>query len=154
MLPPTLAQANSLDGLLESLGGLVYLFGISLVVVVVVMAASLWQLFVKAGRPGWAGIIPIYNSYVAVQMVGKPVSWFVLSWIPPVNFVVGPMLVHEFSKSYGRGIGTTVGLILLPAVFLPLLAYGAAEYRAEGKDEGTPKPAAVTAEPNEPALEP
>jgi hypothetical protein len=97
-------------------------------VLIVVIFASLWKIFEKAGQPGWAGIIPIYNTFVLVQIVGKPVWWFIMLLIPCVNIVFSIMLAIELAKVFNKGAGFAVGLILLPIVFYPILAFGDAQY--------------------------
>ena len=95
---------------------------------IVLMIASMWTIFSKAGKPGWAALVPIYNLIVLLDIVGKPWWWLLLMFIPIVNFVVVIMIYHNLSLSFGKGAGFTVGLILLGIVFLPLLAFGDAEY--------------------------
>jgi hypothetical protein len=97
--------------------------------IVIVVFASFWQIFVKAGQPGWAGIVPIYNFYILTKIVGRPWWWLILMIIPLVGFIVAIMITHDLSKSFGKGIGFTVGMVLLPFVFYPLLAFGPAQYQ-------------------------
>lgn len=89
---------------------------------------SLWKIFTKAGQPGWAAIIPIYNTYVLLKIVGKPGYWLVLMLIPGVNFVFAIWSMNMLSKSFGKDEGFTVGLILLSFIFYPILAFGSAKY--------------------------
>ncbi len=96
---------------------------------IALMIASLWKVFTKAGQPGWASIIPIYNFIVILQIIGKPWWWIIGMIIPFVNFVVFIMLAIELAKVFGKGIGYAIGLILLPFVFYPMLAFGDATYR-------------------------
>ena len=96
---------------------------------IALMIASLWKVFTKAGQPGWASIIPIYNIIVILQIIGKPWWWIIGMIIPLVNFVVFIMLAVELAKVFGKGIGYAIGLILLPFVFYPMLAFGDATYR-------------------------
>ncbi|MDC0321164.1 DUF5684 domain-containing protein, partial [Akkermansiaceae bacterium] len=91
--------------------------------------ASIWKIFTKAGKPGWASIIPIYNVIVLLEIIGKPVWWIVLFLIPFVNIIISIITTNEVSKSFGRGAGTTVGLIFLPFIFYPVLAFGSAQYQ-------------------------
>lgn len=95
---------------------------------VVLMIASLWKIFTKAGKPGWAAIIPIYNIVVWLQIVGRPVWWVILYFVPFVNIVVAIIMAHDLSKSFGRGVGTTLLQIFLPFVAYPMLAWGDATY--------------------------
>lgn len=97
-------------------------------VVFVVMIVAGWKVFTKAGQPGWASIIPFYNVYVMLTIVGKPGWWLLLFFIPIVNIVISIIVTIELSKCFGKGGGFVVGLILLPIVFLPILAFGSAKY--------------------------
>lgn len=40
------------------------------VFVVVFVIALLWHIFEKAGHPGWASIIPGYNVYILLKIIG------------------------------------------------------------------------------------
>jgi Family of unknown function (DUF5684) len=99
------------------------------VLVIVVEIAALWKVFVKAGHPGWAAIIPIYNTYILLKIAGRPAWWLILFFIPIVNFVIAIIVFNDISKSFGKGVGFTVGLILLGFIFIPILGFGSAQYR-------------------------
>ena len=75
---------------------------------IVLMIASMWTIFSKAGKPGWAALVPIYNIIVLLDIVGKPWWWLLLMFIPIVNFVVIIMIYHNLSLSFGKGAGFTV----------------------------------------------
>lgn len=93
------------------------------------MIISFWKLFEKAGKPGWAAIIPIYNTLVLLEIAGKPWWWLLLFLIPIVNIVFGIMMWNGVSINFGKDSGFTVGIILLPYIFIPILAFGKATYR-------------------------
>lgn len=105
--------------------------------ILVLLLASLWKIFTKAGKPGWAAIIPFYNMIVLLQIVGRPVWWFVLLLIPFVNIVFSIIVAHDTSKSFGRGVGTTLLLIFLPFIGYPMLAFGSASYVGPSAGAGT-----------------
>jgi hypothetical protein len=109
------------------MGGLLMVVWLAVAIAVIV---GLWKVFAKAGQPGWACLIPIYNAYVLLKIVGKPGWWLVLYFIPVVNLVVGILVCLELAKVFGKGGGFAVGLILLPIVFLPILGFGSATYAA------------------------
>ena len=88
----------------------------------------MWKIFTKAGKPGWASIIPIYNVFVMLDIAGKPAWWFLLFLIPFVNFIVGILVIAGIATNFGKGGGFVVGMILLPIVFYPILAFGSAQY--------------------------
>jgi len=98
------------------------------VAIVVLMIASLWVIYTKAGKPGWAAIIPIYNIIVLLEIVGKPWWWLLLMLIPFVNIVFAIWMTNLLSKSFGQNEGFTVGLLLLSIIFYPILAFGSAKY--------------------------
>lgn len=97
--------------------------------VIVLLIASMWGIFAKAGKPGWAALIPIYNLIVLLEIVGKPWWWLLLMMIPLVNIILFVWTYNLLSKSFGKSEGFTVGLILLSIIFLPILAFGDAAYQ-------------------------
>jgi hypothetical protein len=105
-------------------GGVMFVYFALLIVMVIAM----WKLFSKAGQPGWAAIIPIYNAYVLLKVAGKPGWWLILFLIPVVSLVIAIITLHGVSTSFGKSAGFTVGLVLLPIVFFPMLAFGSATY--------------------------
>ena len=96
--------------------------------VVVFLIVAQWKVFVKAGQPGWACIIPIYNIYIMTKIAGKPGIWTLLCLIPIVNIVFVIWLYNMISKSFGHDEGFTVGLILLGIIFWPILGFGSSKY--------------------------
>jgi len=96
---------------------------------VVLMIVSVWKVFTKAGQPGWACIIPFYNVYIMLKIAGKPGWWLVLFFIPIVNIVIGIIALIGFANNFGKGGGFAVGLLFLPFIFYPILAFGAATYK-------------------------
>lgn len=109
-------------------GAMIVYFGILALTLI-----SMWKIFEKAGKPGWAAIVPIYNLVVLLEIVNKPIWWIVLFLIPVVNFVIMIIVIHQLSLSFGKEIGFTIGLILLTVIFIPILAFSDAKY-VRGKD--------------------
>jgi hypothetical protein len=95
---------------------------------IILMIASIWTVYTKAGKPGWAAIVPIYNIIVLLEIVKKPLWWIVLLILPIVNIVVFIIVYIELAKAFGKSAGFGVGLVLLGFVFLPILAFGDARY--------------------------
>jgi hypothetical protein len=87
---------------------------------------SMWKIFTKAGKPGWAIIIPIYSTIVLLEIVGKPWWWLFLIMILPPVFLI--WTCNLLSLSFGKTSGFTVGLILLAPIFIPILGLGDAKY--------------------------
>jgi len=107
-------------------GGLFMLIYFGLILVVII---GMWKMFSKAGKPGWASIIPIYNCIVLLEIVGKPIWWILLLMIPLVNFVIAIILNLALAERFGKGGGFAVGLIFLPFIFIPMLGFGSATYQ-------------------------
>jgi len=94
---------------------------------VILMIAGLWKTFSKAGQPGWAAIIPIYNLIVLCQVAGRPIWWFLLLLICfPIFYII---ICIDIAKRFGKGGGFAVGLIFLPFIFFPMLGFGSAQYQ-------------------------
>jgi hypothetical protein len=97
--------------------------------IVILMIASLWITVSKAGRPGVSQIIPLWNIIELVRISGKPLWWVILILlIPIVNLIMLIIVLNGIAKAFGKDAGFTVGLILLPIVFFPILAFGKATY--------------------------
>ena len=110
--------------------------------IIAVMIASLWKLFAKAGQPGWAAIVPIYNVIVLLTIVGRPIWWIVLFCIPFVNFIAMIIVFIDLARSFGKDIGFAIGMILLGFIFLPMLGFGDAQYAGPSAG-GAPAPQAA-----------
>jgi hypothetical protein len=88
----------------------------------------MWKVYVKADKPGWASIIPIYNILVLLEVVGRPWWWLLLMLVPVVNFVILIIVMLDLAKVFGKSSGFGVGLIFLSFIFIPILALGDARY--------------------------
>jgi len=104
----------------------------------IINIVSIWKLFMKANKPGWASIIPIYNTIVFIQIAKKPVWWIILLFIPIVNLVIGVIVSYDFFKAYGKGLGYFIGAAFLPFIFYPMLAFGDAQYLYKEKVDMNP----------------
>ena len=111
-------------------GGLGSLIGLGIyLVVMLAMLAGMWQVFVKAGEPGWAILVPFYNMYVYLKITGKPAWWMVLFFIPLVGAIVSIIIIIELAGRFGKSTAYGLGLIFLPFIFWPMLGLGDAQYQ-------------------------
>jgi hypothetical protein len=99
------------------------------------MLASGWKIFTKAGKAGWASIVPVYNAVLLLEIVGKPAWWILLWLIPGVNIVVIIIVYHRLALSFGKDILFTIGMIFLSFIFFPILAFGKAQYLGQVNTE-------------------
>jgi Family of unknown function (DUF5684) len=107
-------------------GGAVFFWFILIYILFVI---PYYGIFTKSGRPGWGAFIPIYNTVVLLEVVGRPVWWIILFFIPIVNIVIFIIVMNDLSKSFGHGAGFTIGLIFLSWIFMMILAFGSSTYR-------------------------
>lgn len=99
------------------------------IILFVLFIASFWRIFEKAGQPGWAAIIPIYNIIVWLRIINKPWWWLLLFIIPLVNIIYSIWATNLLMKKFGKDELWTVGAIFLPFIIYPMLAWGDAQYQ-------------------------
>jgi len=103
-----------------------YVLTITLISLIYLIAY--WKIYEKAGKPGWASLIPFYNLIVLFEIIGKPWWWLLLMLIPGINIIFAVWTYNLVSKSFGHSEGFTIGLILLGFIFIPILAFGDSKY--------------------------
>lgn len=101
---------------------------IAALAVAIVSIIAQWKIFTKAGKPGWAAIIPFYNMYTLFEVAGMNGWMFLLMLLPIVNIVIMIMLYVNLAKSFGKSTGFTVGLIFLNFIFMLILGFGSDQY--------------------------
>ncbi len=106
------------------------MFWIVYLAVIVAVFAGFWKAFEKAGVPGWAAIVPIFNIYVMTKMADKPGWWVVLVFIPLVNLVVIILICVAIAPKFGKSEGFGVGMALLSFIFWPIVGFGDAQWNA------------------------
>jgi len=109
----------------------IFILAISILVII-----AQWRVYEKAGQPGWAVLIPFFNFYILLKIVGKPAWWLLWIFVPLVNVVVEIWVTNLLSKSFGKDEAFTLGLIFLSVIFYPILGFGKAEYKGPA---GKPK---------------
>ena len=120
-----LAQAATDTQEIPQVSPIAVIFGLGFLVLIL---ASLWKVFTKAGQPGWACLVPIYNYFIMCKIAGKPGWWVLLMFIPFVNFVIAFIICIGIAEKFGKGAGFGIGLALLGFIFFPILAFGDATY--------------------------
>lgn len=109
-------------------GGVSAAYYVVYIIVAIFMIVCLWKIFAKANEPGWAAIVPFYNYYVEFKIAWGNGWKFLLLLIPVANIVFAIMLEVKMAKAFGKGGGFAAGLIFLPVIFYPILAFGNAQY--------------------------
>jgi len=93
---------------------------------------AMWKFFTKAGEPGWAILIPVYNMIVMLRIAGKPAWWFLLLCIPLAQIVFAIDVDVCTARRFGKGVFFGLGLLFLPIICYPILAFGSATYDPAG----------------------
>ena len=125
----------------------------------IVGVVAIWRVFAKAGRPGWAALVPFYNSWVLAEIAGKPGWWGllplvafvpVIGWITAiaVMVIISLGLAHNFGKSDAFGI---VGLFLFSIIGYLILGFGSATYKPSGTSAAAPSAPVMPSQPVPPA---
>lgn len=118
--------------------GMFTLFLFALIPYILVVIAW-WKIFVKAGQPGWAAIIPIYNMYILLKIIGRPTWWLwllILLVIPFVNFIgaivwfiLGILIAIDLGKAFGKDTVYSILLLWLFSIIgYLLLGFGSDKY--------------------------
>ncbi|HOE70728.1 MAG TPA: DUF5684 domain-containing protein [Brevefilum sp.] len=121
-----LAQEDQISSVVGMIGGL--LGGLVGFVLGILILVAMWKVYTKAGKPGWAILIPIYNLFVLLEIVGRPGWWLILLLIPIVNLVVIFIISFDLARSFGKGTGFGLGLVFLNVIFMMILGFGKARY--------------------------
>lgn len=87
-----------------------------------------WRIYEKAGRPGWAAVIPIYNVVVLLQIVERPLWWAIFFFIPVINIVFSLIVHLELAERFGKGPLFGLGMAFFPVIFVPILGFGGAQF--------------------------
>ncbi len=114
----------------ESVAGLGIVFWIFYFIFIIFFIVVMWKIFVKAGKPGWGCLVPIYNIILQLQIAGRSGWWILLFLIPYVNIFFAVVIVLDIAKAFGKDDSLfEAGMIFLPFIFFPILAFDSSEYR-------------------------
>ena len=108
--------------------GVLIVYYVIALALTVLLLVGFWKVFVKAGKPGWAAIVPFYNMYCLYEISFGNGWLFLLTFVPCVNIVMGIILYVKLAQAFGQSGGFAVGLIFLPFIFVPILGFGSAQY--------------------------
>jgi len=100
--------------------------------VAILLVASSWIIYTKADQPGWAVFIPVYDLIILLRVIQKPWWWIILFIIPPVTIIIYILILHALSLKFGQNVWFTLGLLFLPVIFFPVLAFGDYRYMNDG----------------------
>jgi len=143
----TVAQLTVTDSAQSTFSPALALVYLALIVLAIVI---MWKFYKKAGRPGWASIVPFYSTWVLCEIAGRPGWWMFLQFIPIVNLVVTIIIALDIAKKFGKsGAFGIFGLWLFSVIGYAILAFGDAQYES---DAATPAESQAPVAPQAPAV--
>lgn len=105
------------------------IYAVVLIAFIAILIVSMWKIYVKAGKPGWASIIPVYNMWVLCEIAfNNNIMWFIFLFIPFLNLISMIAIMIGISKSFGKGTGFAILTIFFYVITFPILAFGKATY--------------------------
>ncbi len=123
------ATYDSYDAMYAAVGtGVLTVYSIFVLAILVLTLIAMWKIFVKAGKPGWACLIPFYSQYCLFDIAWGSGWLFLLTFVPCVNFVIMIILNLKLAKAFGKGTGFGIGLVFLPTIFTLILGLSKDEY--------------------------
>ena len=98
--------------------------------VLVFMLVTMWKIYQKAGQPGWAAIIPIYNIIVMLKII--KMDWWhllIMLFVPFAALVYSILIPIKLSQAFGKSAGFGVFAIFFSIIAYPILAFGNSQYQ-------------------------
>lgn len=90
----------------------------------------MWKVFQKAGKPGWAAIVPIYNLVVLLEVVGKPIWWLIVIILVPIaNIIFMILVLFAVVDKFGQPGWHKLLMFFFPFAYFPYLGFSDARYQ-------------------------
>ena len=105
-------------------------------IVLVMEIMVLWTMYTRAGQPGWASLVPIYNIIIMLKIAGRPAWWFLLLAVPIVNIIVWFMICMDLAVAFDRGNPLCCRFVFGSCCFLPDIGFWRAGLRWPGQALG------------------
>ncbi len=123
----TTTTTTSVDG--GALAAVLVIYWLVLLIVFILAIIGLWKTFAKAGKPGWAAIVPIYNIIVMLEIINRPLWWIILFFIPFVNIIAYIIISLDMAKAFGKSAAFGIfGLWIFSVIGYLMLGFGSAKY--------------------------
>lgn len=68
----------------------------------ILLCASLYKVFEKAGKPGWQALIPFYHFLPWCDIIGRPKWWAALLLIPIVNVFIFAGMIIDLIRCFDK----------------------------------------------------
>ena len=136
-LTPILAQVSGNDaavatGVAAAFMAFFAAFALVILAVAVIHVVAMWKVYAKAGQPGWAVLIPIYNFYVELRIAGMSPLWLLTLLACGIGYIIPWILCQvKMAQRFGKSTGFALGLIFFNLIFVLILGFGSSKYVGE-----------------------
>ncbi len=120
--------SNFGEDILNFVLGFILIVSIISLIISIIFVIGEWKAFKKAGKPGWAALIPIYNNIIMLEIADLPLWYLLLYLVPFANIYVIFKTFIEFAQKYGKSTGFGVAMVFFPYIFMPIIGFGSAQY--------------------------
>lgn len=117
-------------GLVAGAFGMVFM--LVMMVVLVICIVGMWKLFEKAGKPGWACLIPFYREWLLMEILGFPGYYFLIMFVPFVGFLFALYCMYKLPLVFGKDMIWGIAAIFLAPLVMLALGFGDAQYQGSG----------------------
>ncbi len=125
-----MTTSDGIAAIFAFLGTFIVTFILIIIAILIFSIISKWKMFVKAGKPGWASIIPIYSTIVMLDIIGYKwyyIFFFLLGAVPYIGQVALILFMVslniKLAKSFKQSTAFGIGLWLLNIVFVAIIAF-------------------------------
>ncbi len=95
----------------------------TIALIVILTCAGMWRMYEKAGSPGWAALVPIYDTIVLLRIAQRPLWWLAIMCVPIVNVAVGIVVWIDVLARFGEPAWRVLFVVIVPFVYLPYLGF-------------------------------
>ena len=119
------------DAVLTFSGFIGFIYIMTILLVRIFLIICMWRIFIKANKPGWYALIPILNIITLMQIAGTPVDAknVICLFIPIASLIIMAIIYTDLAKSFGKDPIFGIGLLFLPMIFFPILAFDSSNYK-------------------------
>ncbi len=106
---------------------LIILIFILFIAIIIFEFVCMYLTYKKAGAPGWAVFVPLYNYIALFKLVNVPMWMILLLFFPVVNLYPLYLVYTSLAERLGKSKAYGIGLLLLPIFTYPILAFSKVE---------------------------
>jgi signal peptidase I len=104
------------------------LMTILLLIIILFPMLNYW-IFDEAGVGGYKALIPFFNYYIWLKVIGKPWWWLLIMLVPFINFFMIMLMLVQNALSYSKhNLGEQALAVLFPFAYLPYLGLSEKEH--------------------------